>query len=160
MPKIRLDYISETVMIPQWGGWVIGAAGNWQKEREPDLVMVCFHSFKDHHWGYRWVWESPWSGTSSSCLAVGRSSRRGQRSRWHPSLAGPELSGSSPLTAPYWNTASKQYTLSHAHKKVTQGTVFTHNTHTQTASTHTHTHLCRIYTLIMAWEVLCLWRNS
>lgn len=43
---------------------------------------------------------SPLSGTSSSCPAAGRSSRTGQRIRWRPWPAGPELSGSSPPAAP------------------------------------------------------------
>lgn len=38
-----------------------------------------------------WMRRSPWSGISSSCPAVGKSSRTGRRSRWHPLPADPEL---------------------------------------------------------------------
>lgn len=43
MPKIRLDYISETVMIPHEEA----GSSEQQKEKQSDLVTVCFHSFKE-----------------------------------------------------------------------------------------------------------------
>lgn len=139
------------------------------------VLFVCVTTlrlrFAAEDTGCVWEWESPWSGISSSCLAVGRSSRMGQRSRWHPSLAGPELSGSSPPTAPYWDThthtrkPANSIRLSHAHKTGMKG-----RRHTdvpkysmrprQDRPTRRNTHLCRLYTHIMAWEVLCLWRKE
>lgn len=51
--------------------------------------------------GWREEKPAPWSETSSSYRAAGRSSRRGLRSRWRLWPAGPELWGSSPPAAPY-----------------------------------------------------------
>lgn len=123
----------------------------------------------DVHWKYRCRClkkKVPWSGISSSCLAVGRSSHTGQKSRWHPSLAGPKLSGSSPPAAPCWHTHTHRHILNSTwlctYRNVikVRGHINLALCETQTESTHTYNHLRRLCAQITAWEALCFWSEE